>query len=517
MTTSNTPSPIDNGEAVGLLLSIHDIVPFDKDPRRSPNSEYARIKSSIRAQGLDQPLVVTRRPGVEHYLIAAGGNTRLKILRELSAESHDLKFAQVACLFKAWQGESEVMLAHLRENDLRGGLSFLDKARAVLEVRRMVESEQGQVALTQGVLTEVLRTRGYALSQTTVSLMEYGVEILEARLPLALGAGLALGDVRRIRLLETAARTLWHDRVLAQVDTFDEVFAQLCRRFDCPDWDFLSLREAVEAEIADRLNQTVHAVRLALDARIRGGVEDALPQRTEEDEWPAPPPLKPRLKSVQSEPSSTEPSATQLEAARDVTHADNAAVERETREGDEWSDPLDDVESDALNPLDTLEIRQAPRTDIAAMRAALAALATALATRHGLGSLVFATPEVGLGYLVADAPEPALLEQFDEAGLALVSMIWWQLISFAEMTVAPIEYLLPHLSPTCVLYRALRDQDAGLLFNAVWTLDPGQVGFRLWRPAGDEDCADLLAMTMLYRKLHRAAESLHVAVWQALA
>ena len=64
MTTSNTPSPIDNGEAVGLLLSIHDIVPFDKDPRRSPNSEYARIKSSIRAQGLDQPLVVTRRPGV---------------------------------------------------------------------------------------------------------------------------------------------------------------------------------------------------------------------------------------------------------------------------------------------------------------------------------------------------------------------------------------------------------------------------------------------------------------------
>ena len=86
---------------MGLLLSIHDIVPFDKDPRRSPNSEYARIKSSIRAQGLDQPLVVTRRPGVEQYLIAAGGNTRLKILRELSAESKEFKFAQVPCLLKA--------------------------------------------------------------------------------------------------------------------------------------------------------------------------------------------------------------------------------------------------------------------------------------------------------------------------------------------------------------------------------------------------------------------------------
>lgn len=121
-------SPVED-EAIGRTIPLDEIVSFDNDPRQSPNSEYARIKASIRAQGLDQPLVVTRRPGADHYVIAAGGNTRLKILRELLQETGESQFAQVTCVIKPWRGESEVMLAHLRENDLRGDLSFIDKAR----------------------------------------------------------------------------------------------------------------------------------------------------------------------------------------------------------------------------------------------------------------------------------------------------------------------------------------------------------------------------------------------------
>jgi ParB family protein of integrating conjugative element (PFGI_1 class) len=287
----------------GLVLAIDQIAPFAKDPRQSPNAEYARIKASILAQGLDQPLVVTREPGADGYLIAAGGNTRLKILRELHAETGDAKFAQIACVFKPWRGEAEVMLAHLRENDLRGDLTFLDKARAVCDVRVMLESEEGEVSLTQALLTERLRARGYALSQASISNMHYAIEVLAPRLPMALRGGLAHKEVLRIRAFEGAVRGLWNDRIADSDENFDDVFTLLCRRYDSAEWDFVSLRQAFEAEIAERLNQSVHAVRLALEARLNGVTEVSLPRRPEEDEWPEPVVQKPRLPSTGRVPS----------------------------------------------------------------------------------------------------------------------------------------------------------------------------------------------------------------------
>lgn len=34
-----------------------------------------------------------------------------------------------------------MLLAHLRENDLRGGLTFIDKALAILDVKALLEAE----------------------------------------------------------------------------------------------------------------------------------------------------------------------------------------------------------------------------------------------------------------------------------------------------------------------------------------------------------------------------------------
>ena len=110
-------------------------------------------------------------------------------------------------------------------------------------------------------------------------------------------------------------------------------------------------------------------------------------------------------------------------------------------------------------------------------------------------------------------PDPGLLEPLDESALALTSMIWWQLVACAEMTVAPVSSLLPHLSPACTLYRALERQDAELLFNAVWTLDPGQVGFRLWRALSEPAWAELRALMDCYRTLHQVAELSGISLW----
>ena len=129
----------DDGQRMALL-PIGQVRCFERDPRQSPNPEYLRIRASVETTGVEQPLVVTQRPGDPDYIVAAGGNTRLRVLRELFDESGDGRYAHVHCIIKPWPGESEIMLAHLRENDLRGELTFFDKSRAVVELRAMLEA-----------------------------------------------------------------------------------------------------------------------------------------------------------------------------------------------------------------------------------------------------------------------------------------------------------------------------------------------------------------------------------------
>ena len=78
---------------------------------------------------------------------------------------------------------------------------------------------------------------------------------------------------------------------------------------------------------------------------------------------------------------------------------------------------------------------------------------------------------------------------------------------------APLEQLLPHLEDGSVLKRALAEQDAGLLFDSVWTLDPGHTGYRLWRQLNDQGWKDFLNLLDTYRALHRQAEQAGVSLW----
>ena len=42
-----------------MRLEVTQIKAYERNPRRSENPEYDRIKASIQANGLDQPLIVT--------------------------------------------------------------------------------------------------------------------------------------------------------------------------------------------------------------------------------------------------------------------------------------------------------------------------------------------------------------------------------------------------------------------------------------------------------------------------
>jgi hypothetical protein len=110
-------------------------------------------------------------------------------------------------------------------------------------------------------------------------------------------------------------------------------------------------------------------------------------------------------------------------------------------------------------------------------------------------------------------PDPALAEQLDEESLSQLSTLWWQLAACAEMTFAPLAAILPLLPEDSILRRALETEDADLLFNNIWTLDPGHTGFRLWRLLDERDWSDLLNLMVTYRRIRQTAAESGQAIW----
>jgi ParB family protein of integrating conjugative element (PFGI_1 class) len=515
------------------MLPIERIRSCEHNPRRQNNPEYDRIKASIRAHGMDQPLVVTQRPGNMDYVIQGGGNTRLRILTELYAETRDARFAMAECIVRPQCGKTASLLAHLRENDLRGGLSFLDKAQAVYELKSLIEAKEG-TAVTQTRLAELLRDRGYGVSQGLISQMSYTVETLLPLLPQALGNGMGRPQVERIRALQRAARTLWSERGVDSEAEFDVVFAALCRRYDAPDWDNANLRRALEAEIAERGETSIQVVSMELEGYLAAHQDSAAGSRrdepTEDDTTPDSTPrtaktitavagkAHPAGSHADQMPSVTDSNthAPSPNGASDRFESKRKALEHDTssRSGGDVS-PLDDEagRNSASRGAGESGTQRLP-TDVKSLRARAWTLASRLAQRNGLGEIVQPLSGQGLGFVLSDVPDPALVEQLDEDTLAQVSMLWWHLAAAAELTVAPTEHLLPALAEGSVLHQALADQDAGLLFSSVWTLDPGHAGYRLWRRLDAPDWGDLVHLMETYRALHQAAEATGEPLWR---
>ena len=99
-----------------VSLAINRIRPFEHSPRRRPHEARLRLKQSIRQHGLDHALVVTQPPNSTDYVLAAGGAIRLSVLHELAAEAGGSRFSRVPCVVVRWPGQTELILAHLREN-----------------------------------------------------------------------------------------------------------------------------------------------------------------------------------------------------------------------------------------------------------------------------------------------------------------------------------------------------------------------------------------------------------------
>ena len=498
------------------MIDISRIRPYEHNPRHGRNPEYDRIRDSIRNTGLDQPLVVTQRPDATDFIVHAGGNTRLIILKELFDETGDPRFAAVPCLLKPWCCESDVLLAHLRENDLRGGLTFIDKARAVCEAQKLLAEELGLDVISQRRLETELRRAGYRITQGRISQMVYTVHRLLPVIPIALEGGLGRPHVERIRRLERAAQKIWQDRCSESAEDFEEVFTTLCKRYDSPDWDTDVLRSALESEIAASLDVSIHTVRVMLDAEMAGR-ELVIPEAED----------KPDEESSEPECATDESfddDVDQDDGHSHISSSDRISTDEIPPELPDQLNPgsasdtalLDDDVKETAEPkteLPNLSNDTSPN-DLKSLRGRAWTLATRLAQGNGMADLVEAVSGKGLGFVLRDVPDPTLADQLDEDSLSQLTMLWWQLAACAEMTFAPLDAMLPLLPDESILRRALETEDADLLFSSIWTLDPGHTGYRLWRPLDDRDWRDLLALMDTYRRIRRIAADTGVSVWE---
>jgi len=253
-----------------IELSIDEIRPYENNPRRAANAKFDDIKESIRTSGLRSPLTVTRRPGESHFIVEAGGNTRLLALRQLWVETRDPRFRKLVVLFRPWRSESHVLTAHLIENEQRGEMTFWDKASGVVALKSRLEAEQGRT-LTLRPLEDALHALGLAVNTATLGLHLFATERLrtlgEAVADLS---GLDVKTIQpRLNALKRYAQarcSISEDDLYAQL--FEPVFRRISQQYPhTGTFSVAATSEACEVALAQHLGEPVESLRLALRSK----------------------------------------------------------------------------------------------------------------------------------------------------------------------------------------------------------------------------------------------------------
>ena len=295
-----------------MVVTLDQLRPYDHDPRVTRNPAYEDIKASIRERGLDAPPAITRRPGEPHYIIRNGGNTRLAILRELWSETKDEQFFRIPCLFRPWpqRGEVVMLTGHLAENELRGGLSFIERALGVEKAREFYEQESGQ-ALSQSELARRLTADGFPLPQSHISRMQDAVHYLLPAIPTLLYGGLGRHQVERLAVLRKACERTWERRALGRNLSMDfaTLFQDVLVQFDTQPDNFSPQRvqDELVGQMAELLEADYDTLALEIDdteSRQRALTSDPAPSQAARPVAPtAPAPEPPRPPSPPSSPA----------------------------------------------------------------------------------------------------------------------------------------------------------------------------------------------------------------------
>ena len=448
---SEMPPPADPVTVTQMVLEIALIEPYDRNPRQETNPRYAEIKESIRAQrGLNNALEITRRPGAEHYMIRAGGNTRLQILKELLDETGDSAFAKVHCLFHPWTSDADVLTAHLIENELRGEMSLIDKALGLQALKVEIEAARGE-QLSRSELVRRLADAGYTVSRRHLIRFQYAADVLYPLIPTALRSGIGQPQIDALRALETAFRSYWND-VGGESDRFQTIWKDALLMVDGPDFDVALARQHLETRLSGLLGHPVSRIRIAIDALLSGragateGPEGGTEPAAEAEPFPEvssgdPPAAADAPPNVsQDERLATQtPSTNGVEGSTASAPAPNQETSIGTPEGGaRAADPASDVRSSPGETREPSELDSEPGTytgptDLKSLRARNYVLALQIAQRTGLGDQCIRNLSAnGMGFLV-DVPLEPITGSTREDHLR--RWLWWFLFSLTEFSI----------------------------------------------------------------------------------
>jgi ParB family protein of integrating conjugative element (PFGI_1 class) len=337
-----------------MIVTLDQLRPYDHDPRKKRNPAYEEIKASIRERGLDAAPAITRRPGDDHYIIRNGGNTRLAILRELWSETKDEQFFRISCLFRPWPSRGEVVMltGHLAENELRGGLTFIERALGVEKTREFYEQETG-TALSQSELARRLAADGFPIQQSHISRMADAVRYLLPAIPTLLYGGLGRHQVERLSVMRKACMLTWdrHAKGHRLVQDFDEFFQEVLSQFDTQADEFSSQRvqDELVGQMSDLLGIDYDMLTLDLtecENRHRALVSDPT--------HPSVPPILPEPGAI-ARPSTQTPSVTALEPGPSPHEHEDDTAAGPSSAGSPTTAPGDRLQEHIVSPAPTTE------------------------------------------------------------------------------------------------------------------------------------------------------------------
>lgn len=428
-------APQDPITATPMIVEIDHIDYYDRNPRRSPNDKYQEIKASIASGEMDQPLTITRRPGAPRYMVFKGGNTRLRALKELFAETGGERFQRIHCLFQPWTRESDALLGHLKENDLRGDLVFIDRALAIRELKRLLEEEAGE-RLSSNRLAALLKQKGYSISQPLIAWFDYAVDVLHQAIPTALKTGMGRPQIERIKTLDRSFGQSWKSLDLGADDMAQPVFVEVLSRYDAEHLDLDAIRRDLETELSVTADIDVQRASLLMGAALDGralseGPTAAHRDGDEQSQKHAQEPAMPgHADTVGTGPSPATPSQTPGKPAENTdSEPQQEGLAQKGRTGEPGkkaapSSPTVGAPKQAATLTD----------DLPALRERAAKLARDIAVLARMGDQIIHPIPDGVGYLIGPTslmPSDNLISVSDEHVRHLV-YLWWTLAQISE-------------------------------------------------------------------------------------
>ena len=263
----------DNIEPIIRRIPVQSIDEYAFNPRQANNNHFDDIKNSIKEIGLQQRFSVVKNPETGRYTLIKGGNTRLLAFKALYRETSDTKFAAIDCIVEAWEGElnrTQAVIAHLIENEARGELILVDKAKALIELERNFRSDLSSKKDSEdssesfsvdhrkdnykktSIFVNYLKDNGYSISEGQLGLFRFTANKLTGNLDHFLNQGMGSPQIIKIRSVYNNLKSIVKDSEVDDYHSLDEDFFDALKKYNKTrkSFEFEKLLDVIVGQLA---------------------------------------------------------------------------------------------------------------------------------------------------------------------------------------------------------------------------------------------------------------------------